>query len=145
MRIEHQVPRQGVMNAPHWHPVLTESFEVKQGLMQFHVDGVENVLGSGERITIYPKQVHHFSNVGEVPLIGVHEIRPPGLHWEMFALHHKLECEGKLNPSGVPYNPLWLGVIWKYGDGYLASPPAVVQKVVLGGLAHLAKVFGYRI
>ncbi|MEK3719701.1 cupin domain-containing protein [Paenibacillus sp. FSL H8-0034] len=145
LRMEHMVPRQGAMNAPHWHPVLTESFEVKQGSLKGIVDGVEKVLGPGQRLTIYPKQVHQFYNVGEEPLIGVHEVRPPGFHWEMFLLHHKLECEGKLSKSGTPHNLLWLGMLWKYGDGYATGLPPIIQKVLLGGLARLAKALGYRI
>ncbi|MDR6555595.1 cupin domain-containing protein [Paenibacillus qinlingensis] len=145
LRIEHQILQQGAMNPPHWHPILTETFEVKQGLVKGIVDGVERELGPGDRLTIYPKQVHQFFNVGQETLIGIHEVRPPGCHWDMFVLHHQLAWEGKLSQKGVPYNPLWLGVIWKYGDGYDAGAPAIVQKVVLGGLARLAKALGYRV
>jgi mannose-6-phosphate isomerase-like protein (cupin superfamily) len=143
--VEHRVTRQGAMNGPHWHPALTESFAVKEGRMRFLVDGQEKILEPDGKITIYPNQVHQFWNIGEDQLIAIHEIRPPGLHRNMFELVHKLECEGKVNKKGIPLNPLWLGLAWKCIDGYLVGPPLIVQKVFLGGLARLAKVFGYRI
>ncbi|WP_227872264.1 cupin domain-containing protein [Paenibacillus albus] len=145
LRMEHQIPQQGAINSPHWHPIIVESFEVKQGLLKGIVDGAERVFGAGERLTIHPKQVHQFFNVGEETLTGIHEVRPPGFHWEMFKLHHKLACEGKLSLKGTPYHPFWLGMLWKYGDGYAADAPAIVQKVLLGGLARLAKALGYRV
>jgi mannose-6-phosphate isomerase-like protein (cupin superfamily) len=143
--VEHRVTRQGAMNGPHWHPVLTESFVVKEGRLRFFVDGKEQILGPDGQITIYPNQVHQFWKVGEDQLVAIHEIRPPGLHRNMFELVHKLESEGKMNKKGIPINPLWLGLAWKCIDGFQVGPPPIVQKVFLGGLARLAKVFGYRI
>lgn len=143
--IEHQITRQGIMNGPHWHPKLTESFKVREGRMRFLVDGQEQIVESGSQITVYPNQVHQFWNIGEQQLVVTHEIRPPGLHWKMFVLVHKLECEGKMTRKGIPRHPLWLGVAWECIDGYLDGPPKSFQKVFLGGLAKLAKVFGYRV
>lgn len=143
--IEHQITRQGVINGPHWHPKLTESFKVREGRMRFLVDGQEQIVESGSQITVYPNQVHQFWNIGEQLLVVTHEIRPPGLHWKMFLLVYKLECEGKMTRKGKPRHPLWLGVAWECIDGYLAGPPKFMQKVFLGGLAKLARVFGYRV
>jgi quercetin dioxygenase-like cupin family protein len=143
--VEHRATRQGAMNGPHCHPVLTESFAVKEGRMRFLVDGQEKILGPGGQITIYPTQVHQFWNIGEDQLITIHEIRPPGLHRKMFELVHKLESEGKMNKKGIPLNPLWLGLAWKCMDGYLAGPPPIIQKMFFGGLARLARALGYRI
>ncbi|GAA0359728.1 cupin domain-containing protein [Bacillus horti] len=143
--VEHHMTKPGAINGPHFHPVLKESFEVKQGKMRFLVDGKETIVQAGEKITVQPNQVHQFWNISDELLIAVHEIRPPGLHWKMFALVHKLECEGKMTSKGIPKNPLWLGVAWEYIDGYMAGPPRFLQKVVLGSLAKLAKALGYRI
>ncbi|GLX68727.1 cupin domain-containing protein [Paenibacillus glycanilyticus] len=145
LRIEHNVPLQGGMNAPHWHPLLTESFQVKQGVMKGIVDGAEIVLGAGECLTVYPKQVHQFFNISHETLIGIHEIRPPGFHWEMFVLHRKLESEGKLSRRGIPIHPLWMGLAWKYSEGFAVGAPVIMQKVLLGGLARIAERFGYGI
>ncbi|WP_020616557.1 cupin domain-containing protein [Paenibacillus daejeonensis] len=143
--VEHQVPRQGPLNGPHWHPELTESFTVVEGSMRFLVDGKEHILHAGERITVLPRQVHQFWNTSEKGLTAIHEIRPPGRHWQMFQVVHKLESEGKMSPGGIPRNPLWLGVAWSCIDGYLAGPPKLLQRIVLGGLAKLARALGYKI
>ncbi|WP_314585011.1 cupin domain-containing protein [Paenibacillus terrigena] len=143
--VEHKIIQQGSMNGPHWHPVLQETFTVKEGRMRFVIDGEEIIVGRGGRVTIRPNQVHQFWNVSDDRLIALHEVRPQGHHWKMFELIHKLECEGKLNKEGVPSNPLWLGVAWECIDGYIEGPPQIVQTVFLGSLARLAKILGYRI
>ncbi|MDF2713256.1 MAG: hypothetical protein K0R28_181 [Paenibacillus sp.] len=141
--VEHRMYRNGAINGPHWHPVLTEKFTIVQGTMLFRVDGNETVAGPGSTLVVSPNQVHQFWKESDGPLVMLHEIRPPGRHWQMFALIHKLECEGKMNQKGIPRNPLWLGAAWESMDGYIAGPPKLVQKIVLGGLARLARVFGY--
>lgn len=143
--VEHILNRTGAVNGPHWHPILSETFSIEQGTIRFKVDGKETVLGPGGKVTILPGQVHQFWNEGADPLIMIHEIRPPGLHWHMFSLMHKLESEGKLNRKGIPRNPLWIGLAWEAMDGYLAGPPIPIQKIVFGSLARLAKALGYKI
>jgi len=143
--VEHRINRRGALNGPHLHPVLAESFTVKDGKMRFVVDGEERWLGPGETIAIKPYQVHQFWNESDNGLLAIHEIRPPGRHWKMFELIHKLETEGKMNKNGIPRNPLWLAVAWECIDGYIAGPPRWAQTVFLGGLAKLAGALGYRI
>ncbi len=142
--IEHHITRTGPLNGPHWHPELTESFTVLEGSMRFIVDSQERTLLAGESLTVHPRQVHQFWNTSVSGLKAVHEIRPPGRHWQMFKVVHKLETEGKMSKKGVPYHPLWLGVAWECIDGYLAGPPRFLQTVLLGGLAKLARLCGYR-
>lgn len=142
--VEHMIIQQGSMNGPHSHPILQETFTVQEGQMRFVIDGEEMMVAQGEKVTIQPNQVHQFWNVSEKRLTALHEIRPPGNHWEMFELIHKLEGEGKLNKKGIPKNPLWLGLAWEYIDGYIEGPPRIVQKVLFGGLSRLAKLKGYR-
>jgi len=141
--IRHTWTRPGPMAGPHWHPVLRESFAVEEGRMRFCVDRREFLLGPGERVTIPPRQVHRFWNEGEGRLMVVHEVRPPGRHRAMFELWHRLDREGKTTQQGVPRNPLWMGLLWEYQDGYIAGIPPFVQRIVLGGLARLARLAGY--
>ncbi|WP_152655560.1 cupin domain-containing protein [Oceanobacillus sp. CFH 90083] len=143
--LRHRMTQQGAVNGAHYHPLLKETFKMIEGKMRFLVDGEEITLEAGEEITIHPNQVHQFWNVSQGNLEVVHEIRPPGLHWKMFVLMHKLECEGKLTKNGIPRNPLWLGIAWKCIDGYLDGPPRFIQKIILGGLATLAENLGYKI
>ena len=111
--------------------------------MRFRVDGQELMLGPGESIAIRPGQVHRFWNVGEGRLLAAEEVRPPGRHWEMFELMHRLHCAGKTNEQDIPRNPLLLGLLWERIDGYIAGPPVLLQKLIFGGLARLARVVGY--
>jgi mannose-6-phosphate isomerase-like protein (cupin superfamily) len=141
--IEHVWTRPALMAGPHWHPALTEAFTVREGQMSFRVDGVQRTLGPGESLTITPRQVHEFRNVGD-RLVAVHEVRPPGQHRAMFELWHRLDREGRTVGPGIPRNPLWLGVLWERQDGYIAGPPPAVQRLIFGGLARLARTVGYR-
>ncbi|XID94524.1 cupin domain-containing protein [Paenibacillaceae bacterium WGS1546] len=143
--VEHRMFRKGAINGPHWHPVLKEKFTIEQGTMRFRVDGEDTLAGPGSTVVVAPNQMHQFWKENDGPLVMLHEIRPPGRHWEMFALIHKLEVEGKMNPQGIPRNPLWIGAAWGAMDGYIAGPPKLAQKIVLGGLARLARVFGYKV
>jgi mannose-6-phosphate isomerase-like protein (cupin superfamily) len=141
--IEHVWPRPGMMAGPHWHPVLEETFRVREGRMRFRVDGREFALGPGETVTVGPGEVHRFWNEGEGRLRVVHEVRPPGHHRQMFELWHRLDVAGKTNRHGVPKDPLALGLLWGLQDGYLAGIPAPLQRLVFGGLARLARFTGH--
>jgi hypothetical protein len=116
---------------------------VEEGRMRFRVDGREFILGTGEGVTVHPRQVHRFWNESEGRLVLMHEVRPPGRHREMFELWHRLDLEGKTNRQGVPTSPLAIGLLWELQDGYLAGAPPVAQRLVFGGLARLARRIGY--
>jgi mannose-6-phosphate isomerase-like protein (cupin superfamily) len=141
--IEHMWTRPGAMAGPHWHPVLAETFRVREGRMRFRVDGREFVLGPGEGVTVRPGEVHRFWNEGEGRLKVVHEVRPPGRHRQMFELWHRLDVAGRTNRQGVPKNPLALGLLWELQDGYLAGVPAFFQRLLFGGLGRVARFTGY--
>lgn len=143
--LEHRMLHQGALNRSHIHPVLQERFRVKEGTMRFLIDGQHILAGPEEQVLILPNQVHQAWNMSEGRLCVIHEIRPPGLHWTMFELLHKLEAEGKLNARGIPRNPLWIGLVWRTMDGYIAGPPRWLQRLLFGGLAKLASAIGYRI
>ena len=105
------IPQGGALPGPHWHPVLEQTFSVKEGVVRFRVDGRELVLDPGESVTVRPDQVHEFDNVGEGRLILVEEDRPPGRHREMFEFMHWLNVAGNSNARDVPTNPLLLGML----------------------------------
>lgn len=142
LRIEHTWTSPGLMAGPHWHPALTESFTLDRGSVRFRIDGRDHTPGPGESTTVRPRQVHEFRNEGQL-LVLRHEVRPPMRHREMFELWHRLDTAGQTGRSGVPRNPLALALLWECQDGYLAGVPAVLQRLVLGGLARLARVTGY--
>ena len=57
-----------------------------------------------------------------------------------------LAREGKTNRAGAPCNPLLAALILRHFEDeiYFVRPPLALQRVVLGPLAALARVLGYR-
>ncbi|ASO21681.1 mannose-6-phosphate isomerase-like protein (cupin superfamily) [Actinoalloteichus hoggarensis] len=139
LRMEHRWPTSGRLAGPHWHPVLREHFRVVRGRARFRVDGRDHTAGPGDELTILPRQVHEFWS--ETPdLVLDYVARPPLQHRRMFEFWHELDSRGRTTRAGVPTNPLDLGLLWELQDGYIAGPPAWLQRFLFGGLARLARL-----
>lgn len=110
--------------------------------MRFRVDGAEIVAGPGDTVSAPPRAVHEFWNESTYTVVD-HVVRPPLRHWAMFEFWSELDNAGRTTASRLPRNPLALGLLWEYQDGYLAGAPAPVQRLVFGGLAALARRTGY--
>ncbi|AVH24366.1 cupin domain-containing protein [Nocardia cyriacigeorgica] len=142
LRLQHQLPVPKRQAGPHWHPELAESWTIRTGRVRFRIDGTEVTANPGDTVTAAPRAVHEFWS--ELPDTVVdHEIRPPLRHWQMFQLWANLDTAGKTTAAGVPRNPIALALLWDLQDGYLAHIPAPVQRILLGGLARLARATGY--
>lgn len=142
LRIEHHLPVAARQAGPHWHPVITERWTVRRGRLRFRIDGRTITAGPGESAFADARQVHEFGS--ETPNVVIdHEIRPPLNHRRMFELWHALDVSGRTTASGIPRNPLALGLLWRSQDGYLAGIPTWLQHAVFGGLARLADLLGY--
>ncbi|QLY33674.1 cupin domain-containing protein [Nocardia huaxiensis] len=142
LRLEHVLPRAQRQAGPHWHPVLAERWTVRKGRLRFRIDGVETVVHAGDSAEAAAGTVHGFWSEKPGTIID-HTVRPPLRHWQMFELWHALDAAGKTTSAGVPRDPLALALLWDYQDGYLGGLPAGAQRVVLGGLARLARRLGY--
>ncbi|MFC7448085.1 hypothetical protein [Rhodococcus daqingensis] len=106
------------------------------------IDGTEVVVGQGDSAAAPAGAVHEFWS--EAPDTRFdHEIRPPLRHWEMFRLWQALDTAGKTTKGGLPRDPLALALLWDHQDGYLGGIPAGLQRLLLGGLARLARRLGY--
>ncbi len=140
--LEHVTPKVGRQAGPHWHPELSETWTIRTGQVRFRLDGDEVVANPGDSVTAPPRVVHEFWNEANDTVME-HLIRPPLHHWEMFAFWSGLDNEGKTMSNKIPRNPLALGLLWEYGDGYLVGPPVFLQRLILGGLARLARRTGY--
>lgn len=142
LALRHRTTRVMRLSGPHWHPELTERFTVVRGRLGVRVDGVWRSLGPGESAEIGRRRVHeHRCEVGE--LVLDHVVRPPGSHQEMFEVLAALDRTGRLTRSGLPLDPLAVGMLWRFGDGYLDGVPPRLQQVVLGGLDRLAGRVGH--
>jgi hypothetical protein len=117
--------------------VLTEEFTVQRGRMLFRLGSKQQHVGPGETVTVPPRTVHAFHSE-EPDLILDHVVSPPLRHRQMFEYWHALDADGRTSPSGVPRHPLDLAVLWQLQDGYLAGPPAWLQRLLLRPLARWA-------
>ncbi|NKX90771.1 cupin domain-containing protein [Nocardia coubleae] len=142
LRLEHELPRTGRQAGPHWHPEISETWTIRSGRVRFRIDGADVVAGPGDTVTAPPRAVHEFWNEAEGTVMD-HVIRPPLRHWEMFEFWSGLDNANKTTEQRLPRNPLALALLWEYQDGYLAGPPALLQRWVFGGLAALARRTGY--
>ncbi|MEV0543567.1 cupin domain-containing protein [Nocardia salmonicida] len=142
LRLEHVLPHIGREAGPHCHPEISETWTIRTGRVRFRVDGEDIVAGPGDTVTAPPRAVHEFWNEANDTVMD-HVIRPPLQHWEMFEFWSGLDNANKTTASKLPRNPLALGLLWEYQDGYLAGPPALLQRLIFGGLAGLARRTGY--
>jgi hypothetical protein len=57
-----------------------------------------------------------------------------------------LARDGKTNRAGAPRNPLQLPLILREFEEeiYFVRPPLVVQRMILGALAFIGRLLGYR-
>ncbi|WP_205698340.1 cupin domain-containing protein [Conexibacter sp. SYSU D00693] len=127
----------------HVHPSITETFEVRHGEVGFSLDGVTQVAGPGDALTVEPGRRHDWWNAGD----GVAQVIvtvTPGLRFMgMIETLFGLAALGQVNAKGMP-DPLWLAAIaHEFSDVVVFTrPPAVVQRAVFGPLAAIARRTG---
>lgn len=139
-------PNAAVMGT-HVHAGLTETFEVLEGEVGFHVDGAERRGGPGTRVTVPAGVAHDWWNAGAGRAhvhVAVESVDPSvpeaGRFASMIEAAWALGALGRTNTKGVPKG-LWLVALAdEYRDVMeLVSPPPAVQRVVFGALAPLAR------
>lgn len=129
----------------HVHPHQTETITVRSGSMGVEKDGERAVLGPGESVTFDPGDAHAFWNAGDRELAIEVELRP-AMRTELFMrFAFGLSQVGHTTRSGIPLNPLRLGLLMDEFDGhlYLAGIPVVVQRLGARILGPLARLAGY--
>jgi mannose-6-phosphate isomerase-like protein (cupin superfamily) len=136
----------------HFHPHLTERFEVRQGEVGFQVGGDQRVVRPGDaRVEVPAGTVHDWWNSGD-GIAHVHvevDAAPnaPGMPAARFASMIEalwsLGALGRVNAKGMP-DPLWLAAIGReYRDAIrFVKPPAAVQAALFGPLAAIARRTG---
>ncbi len=137
----------GFVAAPHVHPRLQETFEIRKGTFTFIIDGQRREVGSGEGATVSAGAPHAWWNSGEEEGVTVLEFRPALKAEEFFESFFGLAKDGKDSPkTGLP-NLLWMAVILRsYNDFiYLAKPPLAVQRAIFTPLAAVGRLLGYKV
>lgn len=148
------LPFRGETAVPaHLHPTATESFEILAGRARYRLNGIEGLLGPGDRIVMPPGLPHvHPWSASDEPLhvrqTGVTDpADPAGILASIQAqiTIYGLAREGRVNRAGLP-NLLQLAVLVRAAmpATYLAGIPIGVQRGAFRMLAALATPFGYR-
>ena len=130
----------------HVHPRQEERFEVLSGRLGLRVGGVERVHGVGDVIVVSAGSPHAAWNAGNDEVHVLVDFRPALRTERAFETLAGLARDGKTNGAGVPKNPLQLALILREFEEeiYFVRPPLVVQRVILGALAFIGRLLGYR-
>jgi mannose-6-phosphate isomerase-like protein (cupin superfamily) len=136
----------------HVHEHFVERFQVRDGEVGFQVAGIERVArASDQTVEVQPGTVHDWWNAGD----GVAHVRvevtatdaapgqPAARFASMIEALWSLGALDRVNAKGMP-DPLWLAAIGhEYSDAIrFVKPPAIVQAVLFGPLATLARRTG---
>lgn len=139
----------GAVAGEHLHPSIEEVFTVVRGRVGFRVAGRENAAGAGRRLVVPPGVVHDWWNAGDEEAHVIVELRGERVVLEgfetMLSILFGLARDGKTDAKGRP-NLLQAALFAREFDGVIrfTRPPRVVQKVLFGVLAPVARLLGYR-
>lgn len=135
----------GAVAGKHVHSYITERFEVLAGTVRFHLDGRDELAGPGQQVEVPPGVVHDWWNVGEDEAHVLVDIRPAERFELMVQNLYGLANDGKTNSRGVP-NLLQLALFHQEfrREVEFIRPPRIVQGILFGALAPLARARGYR-
>ena len=130
----------------HVHPRQEERFEVLSSKLGLRVGGVERVHSVGEVIVVSAGSPHAAWNGGDEEVHDLVDFRPALRTERAFETLAGLARDGKTNKAGAPKNPLRLALILREFEEeiYFVRPPLVVQKMILGALAFMGRLLGYR-
>ncbi|HEU5253091.1 MAG TPA: cupin domain-containing protein [Solirubrobacterales bacterium] len=136
----------------HVHEHFVERFEVREGEVGFMVGGSERTVRAGDgAVEVSAGTAHDWWNAGDgVAYVRVEVQATPAAQGEpaarfasMIEAIWSLGALGRVNAKGLP-DPLWLAAITReYSDAIrFVRPPALVQTVLFGPLAALARRTG---
>jgi quercetin dioxygenase-like cupin family protein len=129
----------------HIHPVLEERFTILRGRVAFRLSGRTSTAEPGVTLVVPPGTPHDWWNAGpEEALVRV-EARPGARFEEFIANGFGLAQDGKVDRRGMP-KLLQLSLFAREFDDVIqfTRPPRVVQRILFGLLAPLARLLGYR-
>lgn len=131
--------------AEHYHPIQEECFEVLEGVLQVRINGEIRYLGAGETLVIPAKVRHGMRCGGDAPTRVLWQTRPALRFEQFFETVFGLAQDGKVGKNGLP-NILRIALLMQEFDREyrISKPPRIVQKVLFGLLAPVARLLGYR-
>ena len=135
-----------VMREPiHIHPYQESSAEIISGRLHFFVNGKEQIIGQGQKITI-PAGAHHcFWNEDDEEAHSIQRFSPALTIDEFFETFFALSRDGKLNEKGIPAFIHASMIMLKHrNDIRVTSPPWIIQLMTYLMLTPIGWLMGYR-
>ena len=135
----------GAVTGEHVHPAIEEYFTVVRGRVGFRLDGRETIAELNQRLHVPAGTAHDWWNAGEEEAHIVVEISPAERFEEMALNLFGLAQDGKTNSKGMP-NLLQAAIFAReFSDVlYFTKPPLLVQRLLFGALAAIARALGYK-
>lgn len=109
----------------HWHPTMTEGWEVLEGTMSVEIDGTRRTLTAGDSAVAQPGVRHRFSATGHVRWRQTNEPRLD--HERLFRLDHQRAL--RRGAEGRP-GPVEAIRIFALMDGWIVGPPLPLQRLL---------------
>jgi quercetin dioxygenase-like cupin family protein len=135
----------GAVMGEHIHPRMEERFTVLRGKVGFRLSGRVAIAEPGAELTAPPGTPHDWWNAGPEEALVRFEMRPAARFEAMIRNAFGLAQDGKVNKRGMP-NLLQTAVFAReFADVMeFTRPPRIVQRVLFGLLAPVARLLGYR-
>ena len=130
----------------HIHPHQSETFEIINGNAGILLNGKEQFLTTGQKVTVPANAPHRFWNAGDNELLMTAEFKP-ALRTEFFLESvFSIAKQGKANKTGTPRNLFQFGAILNeyYGETFILGPPIIAQKFLAKVIGGLGKLIGYK-
>jgi quercetin dioxygenase-like cupin family protein len=130
-------PRGG--NARHRHLTYAEHFQVLEGRLVVHLEGIDHELGPGDTAVAPAGSIHCFRNPTDETVVFRVELRPGHRGFERaLQVGYALAAEGRCRRDGTPRNVFELAVLASWSDVRVAGVVGVLNPV-LGLLAGVAR------
>lgn len=131
--------------ADHIHVHQDETFKVLSGELVVTINGIEQTLEEGERITLPAETPHFHGSTPGIETRVLYEVRPLQFMDTLLRTLATLAQDGRTNADGVP-NLLQLAVTLDTHSEmvYFTGAPIVVQKLLFRLIAPLGRLRGYK-
>jgi len=129
----------------HVHPQQTETVTVQSGTLGVEKNGDRRTLTDDEQVTFEPEDTHAYWNAGDGKLRIEIELRPAMQTEQFMRFGLGLSQVGRTTRSGIPLNPLRLGLLMDEFEGhlYVAGIPVALQRLGAKILGPMARAWGY--
>jgi quercetin dioxygenase-like cupin family protein len=132
----------GAKGSPlHYHTTMTETFEVLSGALEMELGkkGNKKTLQPGDIVQVPVGMHHSFRNASNEWVSFTTEVRPAARFEQFMRALYGLAVDGKVNQEGTPTNLLQLALIVERADTIFVGPPLLMQKLLIGALAGIAR------